>query len=165
MKSDVWKGIDIYKLIFDNSPEAIVLLDKKGLFIQANTRLYDWIGYKPEDVVGKNMLTMPFFGVKTKIIVGANFAKRMLGKQILPYEIEFVAKNGDIRVGRIIGTPIRDTSGEIIGDLVMISEITELKKIEHTLYEKVEELGRLNTLMIDRELKMVEMKKKIKLLK
>jgi PAS domain S-box len=155
-------GGNIYRLIFDSSPEAIVLLDTKGTFIEANGRLFDWIGVKPVDVIGKNILTIQFLTVKSKAVVAKNFAERILGQNILPYDIEFVGKNGEIKIGRVIGTPIKDQTGKVLGDLVMISEVTELKRIEYSLKEKVNELERLNKLMVDRELKMAEMKKRMK---
>jgi len=49
-----------YKKIFELSPEAIVLLDRKGNLLDVNERLYDWLGYKPEEVIGKNLLELPF---------------------------------------------------------------------------------------------------------
>ena len=159
---NIWQGIDIYKLIFDNSPEAIVLLDKAGNFIQANNRLYDWIGIKPEEIVGKSVLTMPFLSLKAKAVVAKNFAGRMMGQVITPYDIEFIDKDKLTKIGRVIGTPIKDQEGNVLGDLVMISEVTELKKIEYQLKEKVEELEKLNKLMIGRELKMSEMKEELK---
>lgn len=155
-------GQNIYKLIFDHSPEAIVVLDSVGRFIAANGRLYDWIRIKPEDAIGKNILTMRFLPAKSKAIVAAKFAQRIAGADIDPYDLEFFDKDGLTKVGRIIGTPIRDNNGKIIGDLVMISEVTEIKKVEYALQEKVKELEQLNNLMVDRELKMVELKEKLK---
>jgi PAS domain S-box-containing protein len=154
-------GHNIYKLIFDHSPEAIVLLDPGGRFVAANGRLNDWLGVSAEDHIGKNILEVSFLSVKSKAIVAEKFAERMLGGDMPAYELEFIDKEGKTKIGRIIGTPIKDSTGKVLGDLVMISEVTELKKAEDELKEKVDELARLNSLMVDRELKMIELKKKL----
>jgi diguanylate cyclase (GGDEF)-like protein len=59
----------------------------------------------------------------------------MEGQQLDPYEVDFVAKNGQIHTGRVVGTPIRDENGRIIRDLVMISDITQQKMIAEALLE------------------------------
>ena len=39
-----------YRTIFELSPEAVVLLDKKGTLLDANGRICDWLGYKSEEI-------------------------------------------------------------------------------------------------------------------
>jgi len=69
-------------------------------------------------------------------------------------------------------TPVYDKAGKIIGVAVLAFNLTE-KKNSDELYsqqkkqinERVEELERLNKIMVDRELKMIELKNEIKQLK
>jgi len=129
-----------YKKIFDLSPEAIGILDDKGSILDINSRLYDWLGYKPEEVVGKNILDLPFLNEESKKRTKERFAQRMLGKEVLPYEVDFTSRKGRRVVGRIVGAPIRNEEGKIIRDIVMISNVTEQKRIEETLRESEERL-------------------------
>lgn len=154
--------VDKYKVIFELSPQAIVILDKKGKLLDFNNRLFEWLGYSREEVLGKNLLRLPFLPKHSKIKVMENFTKRMLGKKVPAYELDFVSKSGAKRVGLITAEPIRDAKGKIMEDLVMISDVTDKRNVEEELREKIEELQNLNSLMVNRELKMVELKNKLK---
>jgi hypothetical protein len=57
----------------------------------------------------------------------------------------------------------RDEKGEF-SFIAMIRDITARKKVEGELQEKLLELERMNKMMIDRELKMSELKQKIAVL-
>ncbi len=55
-----------------------------------------------------------------------------------------------------------DEKGRIVGYLLSFVNVTVIRKAERELREKVEELEKINKLMVGRELKMVELKKTIK---
>jgi PAS domain S-box-containing protein len=129
-----------YREIFELSPEAIVLLDRKGNILDVNARSYDWLGYRPEEVVGKSFLDLPFLSKEGKSKAMAKLSQRMAGKKVSPYELGFYTKSGEKRVGRIVANPIQDKNGEVIQDLVMISDITERKQAEQALRERETEL-------------------------
>jgi PAS domain S-box-containing protein len=57
--------------------------------------------------------------------------------------------------------PLTDHDGKIIGILGVYDDITEIKSAQQELGEKVETLERMNRLMVDRELKMIELKEQI----
>ncbi|GAH38501.1 unnamed protein product [marine sediment metagenome] len=133
-----------YRTIFESSPEAIVLFDKKGNVIDINDRIEDWLGYKPEDITRKNLAVFPFLSNRSKALALKKISQRMSGKEIPPFELEFTDKNGEIRIGLITASIIKDEKGKIIQNLVMISDITERKKVEEELAkhrEHLEELG------------------------
>lgn len=127
-----------YRTIFELSPEAIVLLDKKGTLLDANGRICDWLQYKPEEIIGQNLLKLPFLPKESKVKVKKKIIQRMLGEKIAPYELDFIAKNGKKRIGMIQATPIKDENGKIVADLVVISDVTERKKMENALKESEE---------------------------
>jgi PAS domain S-box-containing protein len=134
-----------YREIFELSPEAIVLLDRKGNILDVNARLQDWLGYRREEVVGKSFLDLPFLSKDDKSKVKAKFSQRMAGKKVSPYELSFYTKSGEKRVGRIVANPIHDANGEIIQDLGMISDITERVQAEQELKSKTRNLEEINT--------------------
>ena len=61
-------------------------------------------------------------------------------------------------------TPLKK-GDKIAGDLVILRDIRGRKRAEEKMMKKMEELEKLNKLMISRELKMVELKKRIRELK
>ena len=124
-----------YRRIFDLSPEAIILLSPRGKVLELNERVCDWLEYRREEVLGKNILSLSMFTKKSKMIAINKLMQRMLGKKIAPYELDFITVSGKKKVGLILANPIRDGEGKIIADLVLISDITERKKAEETLRE------------------------------
>ena len=122
-----------FRLMFELSPEAIVLLDVKGNVLNINGRVSDWLGYTPDEVIGTNLLELPFLPGESRARAGESFARRMRGEEIPPYELFFVAKNGEGLTGLIMATSIKDSEGIKIYDLVMISDITERKRMEEDL--------------------------------
>ena len=77
------------------------------------------------------------------ILVKKNFLLRMLGKNILPYDLEFISKNGEIIIGRIHGSPVKDAGGRIVGDIVLIEDVTERRKVEDELKKSEEKFKQL----------------------
>lgn len=151
-----------YELAFHLSPEAIVILDKKGSMLDANDRLYDWTGYKPAEVMGKNLLMLPFLTNEGRMNAIKNFTKRMLGKPVEPYILDFIhKKDGSVIHGRVNASVIKDKNGKSLYDLVLISNVTEEMNLAEQLKERAEQLETMNKLMVDRELAMVKLKQRI----
>ena len=122
-----------FRKIFDTSPEAIVVLDNKGTILEMNDRIFDWLGYRAEDCLGKNFLDLPFFPEKSKTAAAEAFARRIQGDQITPYDLDFITKSGEKRVGRILGTPMTDETGAVTGSLIVVSDITDRKRYEEAM--------------------------------
>ncbi|MCF8404410.1 MAG: PAS domain S-box protein [Bacteroidales bacterium] len=125
-----------YMAIFENSPEAIVVLNTKGDIIDLNARVLDWLGYSPESIIGKNFRSLSFLTFKSKIKIAKNLIQRLTGKSIPSYELEFIDIYGNIKIGSISVSPLRNDKGRIHQILVIISDITERKKTEIALQEQ-----------------------------
>ena len=61
-----------------------------------------------------------------------------------------------------VATPLRDADGDIIGIIEDFRDITEQKEMEEKLREKIDELERYKKLTVGRELRMIELKQRIK---
>ena len=70
-------------------------------------------------------------------------------------------KNGSIKYYDVKASPLYDKSKRILGRLIVIRDITEIKQTESELKEKIEELERYKKVTVGRELKMIELKKQI----
>ncbi|MCL5774174.1 MAG: PAS domain S-box protein [Firmicutes bacterium] len=130
-----------YRTIFELSPEAIVLLNSEGTVIEVNGRMFEWLGYKPEEAVGKNLMELPFLPAESKSTVAKNFAIRQQGIGIPIYEIDFVSKNGGKRLGRIFASVIVDAKGKTQFEMVVIYDITEQRMKEATIAEEKNRLS------------------------
>lgn len=175
VKQDVTKRVEAeerlveserqYRSVFESSPEVILLLSTRGTVQKINARVYDWLGYEPDELIGKNIIELPFLTFTSKTLALEKYGERMLGKTVKPYELEMIAKDQSIKVGRISGTVIKDSNGENEYDLVMVSDVTEQKRVEQHNQQKTKEIEDINKLMIGRELKIVELKHEIEQLK
>jgi PAS domain S-box-containing protein len=135
---------DRYRTVFRLSPKAISIMDTAGHIIDLNGRIYELLGYRPEEVIGKHFLDLPFFTEESKKEMLANFTRRLRGEDIAPYEVDFIAKNGERRVGNILGALMKDDKGNPTGNIVMFSDITRFKHIEEQLVETNKELAETN---------------------
>ena len=128
-----------YRMIFELSPEANVLLNRNGDVIDVNGRMEEWLGYNQDQIIGKNFTELPFLSVMSKKKVGKMFYQRMNGETVQPYELDFITSTGQKKIGlvraKIVGDKI---SGEAY-DLVMISDITTSKEAERELHKSVEQ--------------------------
>lgn len=129
---------DRNKILFDWSPLGIAIISKEGIFLDANRKLYDWLGYETAEIIGKSFIEVPFLSEKSKKIIVNNFSKRMRGENIPPYEIEFIHKNGMKKYGEIYGNLLHDSAREVTMDIIMASDITEKKKAFENLKDNEE---------------------------
>lgn len=123
----------MYRKVFELSPEAIILLDSRGRIMDINNKLYDWLGYQPKEVIGKSIGTVSFITKKSKVEAVKKFSQRIIGRNIAPYDLLFVDKKGRDHIGQVSGVLVRDERGKIIADLIMISEVTDQRRIEADL--------------------------------
>ncbi len=121
------------RVFFNSSPLAILIINKKGIFIDANRKLYDWLKYKPNEIIGKNFNQIPFLPDESKRTIINNFNKRMNGEKVPPYEVEIIHKNGMKKYGEIYGNLLRDDVRKISLDIIMVNDITEKKKAYENL--------------------------------
>jgi PAS domain S-box-containing protein len=153
-------------------PLAVCSLNPLGMIIDANSAFEKLSGFGLMEFTGKPFAT--FFLEKKeveKIVEGMSEKEIIEGK-----EFTFLAKGKkEIPVSLSFGSR-KDKDGIFIGSFVGIFNLSELKKLQEGLEEKVkertrefqeriDELERFHRLMVGRELKMIELKKEIKRLK
>jgi len=116
---------EAFRHIFNISPEGIILLDKSGKIIDLNRKIYDWLGYMPEEIIGKNILRLPFIPVESKAKIIKKSVKEIVSQEIKPYTISFITKDGEKRIGRVVSSYIKNKTGKRIAELVMVSDVTD----------------------------------------
>jgi len=146
--------------VFEYVPQAIFVLNKNMLIVDTNKS-------------AENLVKHGFFPVNNERIIGTSIDS--LFKNIFPNgvleDIGFQKKliqmksNEDRICFEIALNPLFDEHNSLEGHLITIDDVTHQKKIEEKLKEKISELEQFKEVTVDRELKMVELKREISQLK
>ena len=143
LKKELESEREKFKKLFNLMADPVIIVDGKGNFIEISDKVKEITGYEKEDLLKKNFLRTNIVSAKSKVILTKNLAKRMIGINIAPYEIEVLKKNGEKGIAEINAVKI-EYEGKS-ADLVVLHDITERKKLEETLSELNFYGGKLNT--------------------
>jgi two-component system cell cycle sensor histidine kinase/response regulator CckA len=137
-------------IIFENAPDAIYLLDIKGNFINGNRAAEEMIGYKREELIGKNLTKINLLPWNQIPKAAVLLAKNEYGKATGPDEFILNRKNGSQINVEISTFPVLFNKKKVVlGIARNISERKSIeqknKKIQDLLYQsqKMESIGRL----------------------
>ena len=149
---------------FDLVDDHVVITDPDARIIYANYAVQENTGYSSSEVIGKNPAEL----------WGGNMPKEFYEKMWTTIKTEKRPFVGEVKNKRKDGTeywqevriyPIFGQYGDIKIFIGMEPNITTRKTAEGEAKRKFEEIDKMNKFMIDRELKMVELKKEIETLK
>jgi len=125
-----------FQTLFNQLADPVMILDKKGKFIELTDRVKEYTGFEKSEILGKNFLTTKLLTSKSKRICIKNLMKRMAGIHVGPYEVEALTKEGNI-------IPFEVNAQKIVyqgknADLVIFRDISERKKAEQQVRESEE---------------------------
>ncbi len=151
---------DYLQGLIENSADAIVTSNLNGIVTSWNMGAEKIYGYTKEEAIDRFLPFIPDFLIDME----KNYSERVKSGETIK-DIETVRRTKD---GRLIDvsltlSPIKDSSGNIIGISGIARDITEKKRIEKELLRKNNELSRLffissamrGTLELDKLLRMV----------
>ncbi len=144
-------------MILRTIPSGFFTIDVNRIITSWNKGAEEITGLRSTDVVGEHCLDIldceecrkhcSLFDEKIdKPIIGKECTLNLVGKKIT------ISKNADI---------LKDLKGNVIGALESFDDVSDRKRTEEELIKKNEELSKFNLFAVDRELKMVELKKKV----
>ncbi|HMA83219.1 MAG TPA: PAS domain-containing sensor histidine kinase [Candidatus Thermoplasmatota archaeon] len=87
---------DSFETIFNTMADPVMILDKKGKFLELTDKVKDYTGFEKSEIIGKNFLKTKLLTSKSKAICIKNLFKRMAGVDVKPYEVEARTKDGKI---------------------------------------------------------------------
>jgi PAS domain S-box-containing protein len=122
-----------YKAVFESAGDIMLLIDSAGKILDINKRLTEIGGYGKEEFIGKNIRTLPgIMPKKSMVKITGKFRKRMAGSNVRPYEVELFTKKGESSTFEVSARPFKK-AGKLIGDLVILRDVTERKQLEEAL--------------------------------
>jgi PAS domain S-box-containing protein len=144
--------------LLNYSPNPIIVIEPDTTIKYVNPALEKLTGFKSKELIGKKA-PYPFWAEELLKEIGEDLKTGMKeGSKRL--EELFQKKNGEKFWVEITSTPIKE-NGEFKYFLANWIDITKGKQSEEELKKKMNQLERFNRLMVDRELRMVELKKEI----
>jgi PAS domain S-box-containing protein len=124
--------------LIEYAPDAIYTNDLEGNFLDGNKQAEALIGFKKEELAGKNMLKAGILPEKYVPKVMQDLMKNMQGQRTGPDEYEFIRKDGTSVTAEISTFPVkREGKIEVIG---IARDVTERKQADKKLKESEEKL-------------------------
>lgn len=129
----------IDQLIFQNANYGILILDLSGVILNANPTFEKMLGFATKDLIGKiNIFSLHDSEEIEKELQNKNLKNKLniiLGQCLkgLPEEREwtYLQNDGSKLAVKTSITPIQDTKNQITGYLLIVSDISERKKIDN----------------------------------
>lgn len=119
-----------FQMILNTMKESFVEVDSFGNIIYCNPEFSLLLEYSQFDLMNMNL--MNFLDTTNKQILKSHLELRRLDISD-SYEINFISKSGNVFNCIINATPLKNESGIVIGSFGVITDITDLKKLNENL--------------------------------
>ena len=154
---------DFLQTLLDSNPSPVFYKYTEGIYVGCNKAFEEFIGADREQIVGKTAFDIapPDLAAKYHMMDVELFRT---GKN-LTYEWKLRRADG-VELDVIFHkSPFIDSNGKVAGLVGVISDITKMKQIETDLRKKIHELEVFYEATLDREKRIIELKKEIESLK
>ena len=149
-----------FRTLFEGADDAIFTLDLIGRFTSGNKKAEEICGYEREELMGKSFVTIL---EKKDIPRILGIFKDIVAKKEGAYQFKskIIRQDGTLVPIEVKGSIIRE-GGRIVGVLGIARDITKHERMIAELEKKNKELEQFNKLAVGREMKMIELKNKLK---
>jgi PAS domain S-box-containing protein len=151
-----------YRDLYNNAPDMYFSISADGTIIECNNTAVKILGYKKEDIAGKSVTllsTTPPEEIERRLAL-----LKKMGK-LTNLEAQWKTKNGELIDVILNMIAFYDKDGNLVSVGAIARDVTEKKAIEREMKKKVKELEDFYNMALDREMKMIELKKEIETLK
>lgn len=126
-----------YRRIVETAQEGIWTMDTTNNITFVNAKMCELLGYTPEEMIGKSLFT--FVDAESQSAAMTHREKYRQGIKH-QYEFKFRRKEGSDLYALISAAPLLDDSGEYVGVLDMIADITARRQAEEEILKLNAEL-------------------------
>jgi len=81
--------------------DPAIIVDGKGRFLGVNDAFMELTGLRKKELIGTAFFDLSVLNAENKIMLLENFRKRMKGKLVEPYEINFKNRAGETRYAEV----------------------------------------------------------------
>jgi len=126
-----------YRQVVENLNKGIWVLDNNALTTYVNSFIAQLLGYTTNEMTGKRLFE---FLDDNWIKIAEEKLKHILQETEREYEFEFLRKNKTRISTSMHMSPLFDSKGKYIGILAGVQDISDRKRMEHEIHEKLDKL-------------------------
>lgn len=151
----------LFEKVFGNSPIGMALVSSKGEVIKVNSALLEMFGYSADEFLSKKLKDITYPEDFSKDMT---FFKKILAGKIKSYSLEkrYIHKDKHIIWALLSVFLVKEAADKPMFFISYVQDISSAKKNIFDMENQLAELKRINSLMVGREIKMMELKNKIK---
>lgn len=151
-----------YRTMVESAHDMVAIISEDDRLQYVNEKAEELTAYTRKELIGMNFRDL--LDKRTQKSVLERFRKKRRGEKVpIRYEFEILRSDGEKKRVESRSSNLMDADGSI-NTIAYIRDITERKRYEEALKEKLEELEKWYKLTVDRELKMIELKNEIRAL-
>lgn len=121
-----------YRRIVETTSEGVCIIDADNKATFANNRMAQMLGYQLSEIIGMSVFDLIHEADRER--AAANLERRRLGIEE-SHDLKFRHKDGSYLWALISASPIFDRSGQYVGALKMVTDITERKQAEEAVIQ------------------------------
>jgi PAS domain S-box-containing protein len=149
---------EIFRFLAEYSPDMIFIIIKNKIYY-VNLLCEKKLGYTKEELYAPDFDFVSLVAPEHQKIFNETLLITASGKEVKPFEFLMTSKDGQVLYTMVNSKNIRIGKENAI--LGVIMDISEQKWAEEILKQKATQIEHFNSLMVDRELKMAELKKEV----
>lgn len=168
MESKLRESQDWLSTVLHSIGDAVIATDREGTVIFMNPVAEKLTGWGQDEAKGTDLEEIFNIINEETEEKAENPVQKVLKAGVIlsiANHTILISKNGTQLPIDDSAAPIRNTKGEIIGVVLVFHDVTERRRMERELNEKLEELGKFYEMAVNRELRMKELKEEIERLR
>jgi PAS domain S-box-containing protein len=133
MEEALRESEELFRSYLEYAPDGVYMSDLEGNFLYGNLKCEEIIGYRREELIGKNFLELNILPENSLNKAAQLLQANMEGKSTGPNEIDLISKEG-----RLIPVEINTNVVQRMGQRIVLSfvrDITERKRADEALRE------------------------------
>lgn len=158
MEESLKESEEKYRSIVENTQDVIMLTNPTGRVDFISPACFDVLGYRADEILGE---IPEIFHHEDVEKVHSTLSKALEGVPGTNLEYRVITKDGSVRWVSHSWAPVLNQDKKLKYVVSVVRNITNSKLAEQNLKMKIEELEKFKRVTINREIKMVELKKEI----
>ena len=129
------KSEEKYRQAFSSTSDVIFMVDYDLRITSITPSVEKILGYSPEEMTNRRVDELPLLSPSSQAMAVENIRQIFAGEAISNAVFEFIARDGSLKFGEIMASPIRQ-NGSIIGMIAIARDITRRQLAEEELRQK-----------------------------